>query len=223
MVLRIVLIIDFNNASFLFINSNVFDIYEMPKAKYTPEERKRIQKENLLKNKQKCDRTNNSRIEAIEQGKKTYEVKKPCKNCGSFERYVSTKGCAPCAIKRGLEKLNNEELMKPYRTKEKQKKKLDKWRAKNPEKLKEQWGRYPEKNNARAAKRRALVKNQTLNLTEDQVKEIWTIYKECSRISIETGIPHEVDHIFPICKGGMHHPDNFQILTMKENRKKSGK
>ena len=52
----------------------------MPKAKYFPEERKKIQKENLLKNKEKCDRTNYSRLEAIEQGKKTYEVKKPCKN-----------------------------------------------------------------------------------------------------------------------------------------------
>ena len=100
----------------------------MPKAKYFPEERKKIQKENLLKNKEKCDRTNYSRLEAVEQGKKTYEVKKPCKNCGSFERYVSSAGCVPCAIKIGLEKLNNEELMRPYRTKEKTKKRLDKWR-----------------------------------------------------------------------------------------------
>ena len=36
-------------------------------------------------------------------------------------------------------------------------------------------------------------------------------------------IPHEVDHIIPICKGGLHHPDNLQILTMKENREKGGK
>lgn len=195
----------------------------MPKAKYSPEERKKIQKENLLKNKQKCDRTNYSKIKAIKEGKKTYQVKKPCKKCGSFERYVSSCSCVPCSIKKGLEKLNNEELMKPYRTREKQKKKLDKWREENPEKLKEQWRRYPEKNNARAAKRRALVKNQTPNLTEEQVKEIWTIYEECSKISIETGIQHEVDHIVPICKGGMHHPDNLQILTMKENRRKGGK
>jgi 5-methylcytosine-specific restriction endonuclease McrA len=29
-----------------------------------------------------------------------------------------------------------------------------------------------------------------------------------------------VDHIQPIAKGGLHHPDNLQILTMEENRKK---
>ena len=31
---------------------------------------------------------------------------------------------------------------------------------------------------------------------------------------------HEVDHIRAIAKGGLHHPDNLQILTVKENRKK---
>ena len=46
---------------------------------------------------------------------------------------------------------------------------------------------------------------------------------KCCKISCETGLPHEVDHIIPICKGGLHHPDNLQILTMEENRKKGGK
>ena len=45
----------------------------MPKSKYTPEERKQIQKENLLKNKEKCDRTNYSKLEAIKQGKKSLQ------------------------------------------------------------------------------------------------------------------------------------------------------
>ena len=85
------------------------------------------------------------------------------------------------------------------------------------------WIIYPEKNNMRASKRRASLRNQTPDLTQEQVKEILTIYEECSRISNETGIPHEVDHIIPICKGGLHHPDNLQILTMKENRSKGSK
>ena len=164
-----------------------------------------------------------NRLKAIEEGKKTYIGSTSCKHCGSYEKYVSTSSCAPCLKKKGLEKLNNEELMKPYRTKEKGKKRLDKWREENYEKYKEQWGRYPEKNNMRASKRRAAVRNQTPDLTEEQVKEILTIYEECSRISNETGIPHEVDHIIPICKGGLHHPNNLQILTMKENRIKGGK
>lgn len=169
----------------------------MPKPKYTPEERKRIQKENLLKNKEKCDRTNYSRLEAIEQGKKTYEVKKACKKCGSFERYISSQGCVPCAIKIGLEKLNNEELMKPYRTKEKSNDKTYRYRAKKF--------------------------SEAPILTPEEHQRILLIYQECARITEETGIAHHVDHIHPISKGGKHHPDNLQILTAIENIRKGNK
>tara|TARA_R100000951_G_scaffold21131_1_gene17557 strand:+ start:3248 stop:3775 length:528 start_codon:yes stop_codon:yes gene_type:complete len=157
------------------------------------------------------------------EGKKRYISGTPCKKCGGYERYVSTAGCCKCVIEAGKKKLADKELMAPYRTKEKQAKKQKAWREKNYEKFREQWLRYPEKNNARAAKRRGALRNQTPDLTEEQVKQILTIYEECSKISVETGIPHEVDHIIPICKGGLHHPDNLQILTMRENRRKGGK
>ncbi len=48
-------------------------------------------------------------------------------------------------------------------------------------------------------------------------------YKEAVKLSEETGIPHEVDHIIPISKGGKHHENNLQILTATENRKKHNK
>jgi 5-methylcytosine-specific restriction endonuclease McrA len=164
-----------------------------------------------------------NRDQAISGGKKRYLSATPCKKCGTYERYVSTYGCCKCVVEAGLKKLADKELMAPYRTKENQAKKQKAWREKNYEKFQQQWLRYPEKSNARAAKRRAAVRNQTPDLTEEQVKQILTIYEECSRISVETDIPHEVDHIIPICKGGLHHPDNLQILTMKENREKGGK
>lgn len=34
---------------------------------------------------------------------------------------------------------------------------------------------------------------------------------------------HEVDHIVPISKGGLHHQDNLQYLTVFENRSKGNK
>ena len=34
---------------------------------------------------------------------------------------------------------------------------------------------------------------------------------------------HEVDHKVPISRGGLHHQDNLQYLTMPENRRKSNK
>ena len=138
-----------------------------------------------------------NRLKAIEEGKKTYIGSTACKHCGSYEKYVSTSSCAPCLKKKGLEKLNNEELMKPYRTKEKQNNKTYRYRSKK-------FGELP-------------------ILTSEEYQRILFIYKECARITEETGVPHHVDHIHPISKGGKHHPDNLQILTAVENIRKRDK
>jgi 5-methylcytosine-specific restriction endonuclease McrA len=37
------------------------------------------------------------------------------------------------------------------------------------------------------------------------------------------GIPHEVDHIIPLAKGGLHHPSNLQVIPASVNRRKSAK
>ena len=42
---------------------------------------------------------------------------------------------------------------------------------------------------------------------------IQTIYENCPE-------GHEVDHIIPLAKGGLHHESNLQYLTIKENRSK---
>lgn len=42
------------------------------------------------------------------------------------------------------------------------------------------------------------------------------IYAKCP-------VGHEVDHIIPISKGGLHHQDNLQYLTCAENRRKGSK
>jgi len=73
------------------------------------------------------------------------------------------------------------------------------------------------------ARRRATKINQTPNMTREELGEIADIYKKCKEISLKTGIKHEVDHIMPLSKGGLHHPNNLQILTRVENRRKSDK
>lgn len=45
----------------------------------------------------------------------------------------------------------------------------------------------------------------------DKIKEI---YLNCPA-------GYEVDHIIPVSKGGLHHQDNLQYLTISENRRKS--
>lgn len=75
--------------------------------------------------------------------------------------------------------------------------------------------------NSVAAKRRANFKNafdSTANL-----KTISEFYILAKKLTEQTGIPHEVDHITPISKGGRHHENNLQILTQAENRKKHNK
>lgn len=163
------------------------------------------------------------RKEALLAGHKTYLVETPCKHCGSLERYVSNYTCVPCTVKAGLKKLNDPELMADYRTAEKQRQKLKNWRSKNYDKWRESW-LSPEGRpyrNAKSAKRRASKVNQTPD--DADLKLIQEIYQKCKKISEETGIPHEVDHIIPISKGGLHHQDNLQIITAKENRMKGAK
>ena len=72
----------------------------------------------------------------------------------------------------------------------------------------------------RSAMRRAEYPEDLLKKEKEQVL---AIYSESRRLTKETAIQHHVDHIKPLAKGGRHHPSNLQILTAKENLKKSDK
>jgi HNH endonuclease len=60
----------------------------------------------------------------------------------------------------------------------------------------------------------ARKKNQTP--PDADIKVMQQFYIDCPQ-------GHEVDHIIPISKGGLHHQDNLQHLPMLENRKKGNK
>jgi 5-methylcytosine-specific restriction endonuclease McrA len=99
------------------------------------------------------------------------------------------------------------------------------WAEKNPEKrakISSSWAKNnPDRVNAKCAARRALKLLATPKWADKS--EIEAIYKKAQELTIETGIRHEVDHIFPL-KGdtvqGLHVQYNLQILPMSENRRK---
>jgi hypothetical protein len=63
-------------------------------------------------------------------------------------------------------------------------------------------------------------------LTEDEVLKMAELYVEASRLTKDTGIAHEVDHVYPlqgktVC--GLHILANLRIVTRAENRRKTNK
>ena len=103
------------------------------------------------------------------------------------------------------------------------------WKSRNPDKVKEynkkggaKWAKNnPGLKNASSARRRAAIRQRIpvwANL--NKIKEF---YLEAERMTKETGIPHEVDHVLPLqgeTVSGLHVENNLQIIPMSDNRRK---
>lgn len=79
-----------------------------------------------------------------------------------------------------------------------------------------------DKKNSISAKRRALQKELSPVLTPQQQQDIQLYYTLASYLS-GFGTKYHVDHIIPIAKGGLHHPDNLQVITEYDNCSKGAK
>lgn len=66
-------------------------------------------------------------------------------------------------------------------------------------------------------KRQALHRGCAVSLTKVEKAQMTAIYEKSIQITIETGVEHQVDHILPMSRGGLHHPDNLQVVTKAYN------
>ena len=74
-----------------------------------------------------------------------------------------------------------------------------------------------------AVRERCRLLGITVTLTLAESQHELEIYKQCFLRTESTRTPHHVDHRVPLSKGGEHHPNNLQILTATENRKKGNR
>jgi hypothetical protein len=93
------------------------------------------------------------------------------------------------------------------------------WREANREKLCERsraWAAAnPDKRAACSSRRRARKLNATPPFTPEEKARERAIYAEAARNE-----EWEVDHIKPLSKGGLHHPDNLVAIPLTMNRQK---
>lgn len=128
------------------------------------------------------------------------------------------------------EKAKGKEFHKTYypANKEKISTRTIEWQQKNKEKYsaksKRHYQNNKEKSFANSAKYRAARRNACPKwfdrATQEQIEKI---YIDARKISSETGVAHEVDHIIPLVSDvvcGLHVPWNLQILTQFKNRSK---
>jgi|11_taG_2_1085331.scaffolds.fasta_scaffold44146_3 hypothetical protein len=69
--------------------------------------------------------------------------------------------------------------------------------------------------------RNAKIKKASSLLSDYEKSLIKHIYDYKYRLQAKVGILFEVDHIVPIKKGGLHHPNNLQVVPKRWNRIKS--
>lgn len=99
------------------------------------------------------------------------------------------------------------------------------WAIDNPEKGRASDRRYrlahPEKNAAKSARYRA-AKHAAADPTAD-LAAIRSVYEDAYYAGEFMAVPFAVDHVVPLCRGGLHRPSNLRHIPAALNAIKGGK
>ena len=133
--------------------------------------------------------------------------------------------------KESLEKARNKnrERSVEYRklNPEKRKASVRNWVVRNRKRYSEISQRWIKKNPHKACefagRRRAREQNATLMISRDQKNILGCFYEVRERVSNCLGIPHHVDHVIPLSRGGYHIHTNLQVIPATINVRKHAK
>jgi hypothetical protein len=155
------------------------------------------------------------RSQAKAQGLKRYFTGEPCRNGHVVERYVSNGACVEC-LREGVERWQK---ANPERLQQLARKSAQKRKDEDP-------GKVMATSALEAAQRRSARLKRGSAIPEGMsrkaiVEETGVLYEQARRLTKETGVVHEVDHIVPIVAGGLHHAGNLRVATRAFNMAKS--
>ena len=177
-----------------------------------------------------------NRFSADRAGFSVYDPEYPCTHGHISNRRVKEGMCVKCQNDAGLarmrkkrknpeyKKADNDRALRYYHNNKKviaEKRKKD-WRS---GKIKDRQYEYYKKNKSKycALTVHYQMKKKMHTLSCVSSREFISFYKKRDALTDKTGIPHEVDHYYPlqgenIC--GLHVPWNLQIIPASENRQK---
>lgn len=175
-------------------------------------------------------KTSRNRRSAIKNGYLTYKSYKVCPNGHQGSRYTKTGQCVKCAISHSREKVKSGYYKENHRLNAEQKNAISreyyksnkdrvkennkKWTEKNKDKVKAIKHNY--KARRRAQERGGVTSNELHKWAELQSKRCYWCGCDCKD-------NYQVDHYFPLAKGGKHEIENLVISCPPCNNSKSAK
>lgn len=161
-----------------------------------------------------------TRQEAIAQGRTRYYTGKPCKHGHLAERHIGG-SCSECQRIYQKAYSQTEQRKESNRKKQQRQQQTEKCRARDLQRQKKRNAEHPHYVIAHVI--RAKYPAAIIPLTEAEQTRVATIYRIANALRQRTGQKWEVDHCYPLVRGGVHHPDNLMILPATLNRQKRDK